>query len=194
MFRRKLMDSVTGGLAALEQNRSGNTAMIFALMAVPMFMVAGFALDFRRASNGKSEVQAAMDAAAISAARAYITSNESTIAARWADAKIAGASTFVSDMAGSATRISWSNLNFVSTQDNRVQVSVDMSTPTTFAGIMGLTEIKNKVEAEVAAGDDRPFEIVLVLDNTTSMFSGTRMEDMREAAKIFTEIMYESSS
>lgn len=194
MLREKLLNSVTRFGATFSENRGGNTAMIFALVSIPLLTVAGFALDFRRASNGKAEVQSAVDAATISAARAYTTSEETDPDKRWLEAKLAGAETFNLDMSDSTKWVSWTNLDFQQVGNNRIQASVDLSTPTTFSGIMGVTEIKGRVETEVEAGDDRPFEIVLVLDNTTSMFSGTRMEDMREAAKIFSEIMFASSN
>jgi Flp pilus assembly protein TadG len=52
------------------------TAPITAMCAIPLVMIAGVAVDASRLSSARIEVQAAADAAALTAAAAYGTGNE----------------------------------------------------------------------------------------------------------------------
>jgi len=166
--------------------------MLFALMAVPIVSVIGLAVDFREISNAKSEGQDAMDAGVMAAARAYGENFEETLELRKTIAKQAGQDAFKRNLEKS-TQVSWADVQFSISDDHHVTGTANVSTKTTFSALMGKDKLDAAILSQAIAGDARPFEIVLVLDNTTSMFNGTRMEDMREAAKTFTEIMYTSS-
>ncbi len=56
-------------LAALCADRSGNIAIVTALVAVPLVIAAGIAIDYTRAQAARSDMQAAMDAAVLAGAR-----------------------------------------------------------------------------------------------------------------------------
>ncbi|MEO1643499.1 MAG: Tad domain-containing protein, partial [Pseudomonadota bacterium] len=163
------------------------------LCLIPMTLAAGFALNFSQISNAKSEAQDALDAAVLTAARAYIERADLGDSERKKAAKKAGKKAFFENLTNTKDRIGWGKLQINFTADYKVQGNVRVDAQTIFPGIMGRDKNKADVYSEAEIGDERPFEIVLVLDNTTSMFEGTRMEDMRDAAKLFTEIMYTSS-
>ena len=50
-------------------NESGQVAIIFALSIIPVFAVAGFALDFQNTIKKKQKVQLVVDSAVLAAAR-----------------------------------------------------------------------------------------------------------------------------
>ena len=52
-------------------HEGGNVAMLFALMAIPVFALMGGAIDYARAYRIKAELQSLIDAAAVAAAVAY---------------------------------------------------------------------------------------------------------------------------
>ncbi|WP_300380311.1 TadE/TadG family type IV pilus assembly protein [Henriciella sp.] len=52
----------------LQRSRNGSTAMIFALLAVPVVGIVGFSVDMTRSSNAKADLRAALDASLLSAA------------------------------------------------------------------------------------------------------------------------------
>jgi len=53
-----------------------NVSTMFALIAIPVVMITGMAIDSSRLSSARVHVQAAVDAAALSAAAAYGTGND----------------------------------------------------------------------------------------------------------------------
>ncbi|HEY8564960.1 MAG TPA: pilus assembly protein TadG-related protein [Beijerinckiaceae bacterium] len=58
------------------RDRDGNVAVVFALMLLPVVAMAGFALDYTRATQARSSLQMAADTAAIAAVSAYVPSNQ----------------------------------------------------------------------------------------------------------------------
>ena len=56
-------------LGSFARDRSGNVAIIFALLLVPIMGMIGLAVDFGRAHLIQSRTQAAVDAAALAAGR-----------------------------------------------------------------------------------------------------------------------------
>lgn len=175
------------------KQQSGASAMMYALCLVPLTLIVGFALNFSQISNAKDEAQDALDAGVLTAARTYIERADLASYERVKEAQKAAQKTFYENLTDDSQAMSWQTPSFTITDDYKVQGSVNITTDTIFSGIMGRDKNRANVFSEAEIGDERPFEIVLVLDNTTSMFEGTRMEDMRDAAKLFTEIMYTSS-
>ena len=57
--------------------RSGAVAMMMCLLAVPMFLAVGGAIDYSRAIHFRSELQGAVDAAAIAGVSAYVSATSS---------------------------------------------------------------------------------------------------------------------
>lgn len=72
------------GRATFVRDERGSSAIMFALLAVPIFGVAGAAIDFARGWSARSELQVAADAAALAAASAdsRTTSERIDIAAK----------------------------------------------------------------------------------------------------------------
>ena len=123
--------------------RSGNTAMIFALSAVPLFGAAGVALDYGHAHTAKSELQAAADAAVVSAAKSGTDpANRTGIAT----------SVFASNVAGRAF-ISSAIPDVTATAD-QVTLSASANIPTSFTRIFGYEKIAINATSAAAAGKD----------------------------------------
>jgi Flp pilus assembly protein TadG len=53
------------------KDTSGNVSMIFGLSAIPMFLAAGATIEYLNMSKARTEMQAAVDAAALAAANTY---------------------------------------------------------------------------------------------------------------------------
>lgn len=190
MSRKALLNSTAGSIA---RNKDGNTAMFFALALVPMSMVMGFALDYSHLTNAKAEGQIAMDAAVLSAAKTYVESYGEKEAKRRTLARKAGDKTYFENITNKKDNVRFGKRTYTFDADGRVTGSVEMNTDAVFTRIMGKKKLRAGVESQAMAGDGRPFEIVLVLDNTSSMFQNDRMDNMRKSAKLFSEIMYSSS-
>src|SRR5882724_13486277 len=61
-------------------NRSGTVAVTFALAVVPLLLASGMAIDYVRYANAETDLQSALDGAALSAAAAVNLSNSERLA------------------------------------------------------------------------------------------------------------------
>lgn len=61
-------------------DRRGNVAMLFGLMAIPVFGIIGTAIDYSRAAKAKQEMQALVDGAALAATSEYTKSGDAAAA------------------------------------------------------------------------------------------------------------------
>ncbi|MCB1520296.1 MAG: VWA domain-containing protein [Hyphomicrobiaceae bacterium] len=139
------------------------------LLVVPLFLVAGLAVDYTRAISVRQHLQAAADAAALaakgspddasaaalSAANAYATANTS---------KLNGA------VLGEV---------IVAPTSGGFEVSLTATLPTTLARAVGIDDWDVSTTSESVRASDN-IEIALVLDNTGSMVND--MDDLRLGA------------
>lgn len=158
-------------LRSFLRNQSGNVTTFLAIAAVPIILAAGSAIDYMRYADAKSDLQAALDGAALAAA----LPDGLTDAQRVQIAK------------------DYFNTNFsyaqveqpepdISVSAASVQVTADFQLPTGLMKIAGINNMSYEGTAEVA----RPFagaaEVVLVLDYSGSMNKKNKYQDMRDAA------------
>ncbi len=69
-------DTVRSGLSRFLKHSGGQMTILFALAAVPLMIAAGAAIDYIRIDNVRSQMQAAVDGAALAAAMAVDQSNK----------------------------------------------------------------------------------------------------------------------
>ena len=160
------------------RNARGNTTIIFGLCVVPMFLAAGSAIDYLRYNNTRTQIQAAIDGAALAAALPVdINDNQrKNIAKNYFETNVAGISIDLPD------------LDVVIT-DETVTASVNTEMPTAFMLLAGIKNMKITESSEVT----RPFagqaEVVLVLDYSLSMNDNNKYQRMIAAAtKMITEL------
>ncbi len=191
--KASLLRTVSANTLAMHRESGGNVAMMFALSLVPLLMVGGMALDMKRATDNKSFVQDALDASVLAASRTYIDAVNEAPAVRESLSTASGLANFHQNTATLNGGLNALIPTYSYEADYTIVATTSVTTPTVFSSIVGVNEIISNVSATAKAGDVRGFEIVLVLDNTSSMFENNRMTQMREAAKLFTNLMYESS-
>lgn len=156
---------------ALLKDTSGNMTTFLSIAAVPIVLAAGSAIDYIRYADAKSDLQAALDGAALSAALP----------------------TGITDAERIQIANDYFNTNFSYPQVEQpepvitisaasVQVTADFNLPTGLMQIAGINKMSYQGSAEVM----RPFagsaEVVLVLDYSGSMNSKNKYRDMRDAA------------
>jgi Flp pilus assembly protein TadG len=115
----------------------GTTAVIFALMAVPMVAIIGLALDFSRANGQTERLQEAVDSAVLAAANAPLNEKASTaqkfFAGNFDTSNGAATSTFSVDTIGNITGVAHSTITMPFASLARLHstdVSVDASATT----------------------------------------------------------------
>ncbi|MDQ3560622.1 MAG: pilus assembly protein TadG-related protein [Pseudomonadota bacterium] len=171
-------------------DQGGNTAVMFGLAIVPIVGLSGGAVDFSRRAHVRVEMQSAADTAALAAGR-ILQSRPTTDAAKLAlvkeDAREAAENVFRAALANTGDGDGpMPTIEFV---DGVVRVSGDVTVPTSFLGVIGISSLQAKALAEVAVPDPTFLEVAMVLDFSGSMQDADKYVRMASAATDFIERM-----
>jgi len=172
------MRKFTSLLRKFRRCQQGSTAIILALSLVPVVLAAGMGLDFIRASNVKSRLQSALDAAALVAAASPSLTDDERI-----------------KLAKNAFAINWKNNvtgdidvtpNFV-IEKGTVKVSASGDMKTSLMRLAGVDNLDISGTTNITIPEAKKAEIALVLDYSGSMedVSGGQVKyvAMKNAAK-----------
>jgi Flp pilus assembly protein TadG len=168
------------------RNSCGNTGIMFALAAVPMFLVAGASIDLARANRSQAMLQAAADAAALAAA----ANMEQGKAGKNFNAAV---STLIHDyiIANNASEALDMMDGVDADFDNKtgkLSVKVRGKIKTSLMSLAGINQMDIIASSEVEV-KEKALEVVLVLDNTGSM-AGTKIAALKLAASELTESVF----
>jgi Flp pilus assembly protein TadG len=155
-------------------NRSGNFAIITALLSVPLVAAVGLAVDYTSASAQRQEMHNASDGAALAIARAGQNVNliqAKIIAEDFIEANYTGV---YSGLDVSKTGETWS-------------VTLEAEADSSFANIIGVEKMPITVISS-ATFALKTYEIGLVLDTTGSM-EGEKLAKLKEAATTLVDTM-----
>jgi Flp pilus assembly protein TadG len=155
----------------------GNTALMFALMALPLAVVVGFSVDLARQSAAITAVQSSVDAAALAAASTELD-DEAALEAVVEDF-LAGNMNGTPLTDGFTTEVELID-------SERLRVTVRGTVPAFFSGLIGRDYLPVEVTTTATRGSDAFVEIALVLDNTWSMSASggttTKIAGLKSAA------------
>ena len=112
--------------------QKGSVAIIFGLVAIPVVLSVGVAVDYARALSAREKLQGAVDAAAIAGARLPATSNENRIHA--------ASQTFAVNLAHSGLPTSIQPT--IQASNAEVKIAASYLQPTAFTGLMGVDAIE----------------------------------------------------
>jgi Flp pilus assembly protein TadG len=170
-------------------NNRGNIAIMFGLAAAPAIMGMGLAVDYSRASNARTELQAAVDGAAIAAARSAPTMSDAEL----------------KDYARSFFDLNLQNASFdvhAFTAERDGKAVIVKSSGTIDTALMGIfstidpskdySSLPVVAEARVAYKSTK-VEVSLVLDNTGSMGEQNRLVELKKAAGNFVDVLEDAS-
>lgn len=180
-------------LSRLRKSVSGNVLPMMAMALVPTMGMIGSGIDFGRSYLAKSKLQGAVDAAALAAVRTkQISGSSNTIAIETATDYMAA--NYPPGYLGAELEVP----SVVVTDQNdiiKAVVTAEGTVPTTLLKVIGIGTIDISVSATAEASETLPssVEALLVLDNTGSM-EGSRMTQLKTAAKNFVDIIYGSKN
>ncbi len=167
------MASIKKRFAPFWRNTAGNTAVLFALAIVPLFLAVGSGVDFIRYSATQTQLQTALDAGALAGA-AMITATD-------AERKAAALAAFQSNMSAGADGEATFTI-----VDGMFVATASAQMNTSFMALAGINVMDVAASAEVGIASNTKAEIALVLDYSGSMgeVSGTKVKyiAMRNAA------------
>ncbi|MEL7481658.1 MAG: TadE/TadG family type IV pilus assembly protein [Pseudomonadota bacterium] len=173
-------------------DQRGATAVIYALTLLPIVLMLGFTLDFRRAVSAKAHMQEALDAAVLSGALEHSEALFESEAERMRRVRERLDATFALDLNGrGGTSLTGESVSFQVADDGMIVGTADASLPMFFGGLFGRPDIDLSVTSSAQAAPQQRLEIVLALDNTTSMFRQSRFNLMRSAAKNFVNDLFD---
>lgn len=161
----------------------GNVAIVAALAMAPICVAGLGAVDLARATSAKSQLQDALDAAALAAARSN--------AATDADLKVAG-DRFLQQNLALDSSFTLASTSFRFGESGNVVASATVSVRPFIAGLLNDGVMDLQATSEVVRASVK-VEVALVLDTTGSMTEGTKLADMKKAAKEFVNKMEEAS-
>jgi Mg-chelatase subunit ChlD len=173
-------------------NTAGNTAMIFALGAMPLIMAAGAAVDYSRATQARAVLQAAVDSAALGATAdkalvADIMMGNGEVKLRERVENYLKANDAVDALNGiDSIAVDFDDKN------QSIVVSVRGALNTSLMKVAGIQAMDISASAEVGIGSNA-LEVALVLDNTGSM-EGQKLTDLKGAAMDLIGVLFDNNS
>lgn len=163
MFKRSIR--------SFNRNTGGQVSMLFAIAAIPVLIAGGVAVDRIRMDRARTEMQAAVDGAALAAANA----DTRTDAQREAVAK----AFYVRNFAAAGEQGATFQVK-VTAQNVRATASYEVSTP--FMSLGGITKATITTEGEVMREGETYVELAMVLDYSGSMRDNNKYVRMAAAA------------
>jgi Flp pilus assembly protein TadG len=165
-------------LSDLRSDTHGGVAITFALLVTVFFGTVALAVDMARGQNLAARITNALDAAAIAGAKALDRGDDDAAVQQTAEAF------FNAQMINLRIHnVTMSNLRVtINKAKGSVSTAVDADVGTTFGGIIGKNTI-NLAKSSSVTYKARDVELAMALDVTGSMGDGTKLADMRAAAK-----------
>jgi Flp pilus assembly protein TadG len=148
-------------------DRKGNIAIIFALTLMPILFLTGMGVDYTVATQKKTMLDAAADAAALAAVTP-------TLMAQPPSASQTAAQNMFNSQVAIIPSLNYANKNLsVTATDNglkrTVTVNYTASSPNSFAGVLGQTAWPLAGSAQATASVAPNIDFYLLLDNSPSM-------------------------
>jgi Flp pilus assembly protein TadG len=165
------LERVRAVLRAFRGSRAGAIAPMFALLAVPMVLSIGVAVDVGRAVTSRNNLQDALDATGLAISHLPATTPLATVtgsANAWLVANLHDKS------------ISTPTLT-VSTSATAVTLTASANVTTTLGGLAGISTVPINATSVIKWGLSH-IELALVLDNTGSMADDSKLTSLTSAA------------
>jgi Flp pilus assembly protein TadG len=148
-------------------DRKGNVAIIFAFSLMPLMMLTGLGIDYTMATQRKTELDAAADAAALAAVTPAMMAQPSS-------ASVTAAQNMFNSQVQAIPGLSYTSANLsVNAVDNglnrSVTVSYTASSQNTFSGVLGQSSWALGGSSQATASVAPNIDFYLLLDNSPSM-------------------------
>ena len=168
----------------------GNVAAIFAVLLFPLMLMAGFSVDLARMASINQQIQIATDAAALAGARALQDASQE-------DEEIIQhtKSIFDANRLNSARGLSCAAPVITIDRDqDAVTVEAGCSIAKIFGGVFAESDFIQVANTTTSTIILPSIDIALMLDMSDSMNDGTRLTDLKTAAKTLTSSLVTSAN
>jgi Flp pilus assembly protein TadG len=161
------------GLKRLLKDRRGSITPVFAMMAIPMTVVAGFSIDLSRAYMGHAKLQQAVDATALALAHEPAGTALSTLntqAQTWINADLHDTDLALPAMVN------------VTLSNGQLVLDAQTHEPAILSSLAGINQFNMDATATTKWGLNH-VEVALVLDNTGSMSQNNKLPTLTASAQ-----------
>jgi Flp pilus assembly protein TadG len=159
----------TPGLDRLLRNRRGSVSMMYALVAPVLVFAGGAAIDYGRAAQIHTKLNAAADAAALAALTPAMLQQSASQAQTVATNMFNGLAGGVSGLTAGATQVTVAVSVGATPLTRNVQVSYSSSVNTIFAQVLGMTALQVSGVSAASAQAPPNIDFYVLLDNSPSM-------------------------
>lgn len=173
-------------LSRFGKDASGNVGLMFGIIALPMIGLAGAAVDYARASSARASLNAAVDSAALMVAREATKLTD-------AELKTRAAALIRANLAGNADAKLGTYTVSIDRTARTVNVTANTAVDTSLTKVIGVDTIPVSSTAQSAWGTNT-VELALVLDNTGSMASSSKMTELKKASLDLLKILKDAST
>ena len=151
------------------RSRGGNISMMYALVAPALVFGAGAAIDYGRAAQIHTKLNAAADAAALAALTPAMLQQSATVAQAAANSMFIGLADGVSGLTADATQVTVTVTTGANPLVRNVQVSYSTSVNTIFAQVLGVSQLPVQGSSQASAQVPPNIDFYVLLDNSPSM-------------------------
>lgn len=142
-------------------DRRGNIGITFAFLLVPLISAVGMSLDYVRAYNIRTKMQADLDTALLAVAKDFGTLSDAAI-----EEKIQDWFAAQTNLAGKGYDLSDIDIN---TNSQEVTAKAKVTVPTTLLRIVDIDSVDVSVSSSVAGPGSSYMNVYIVLDKSASM-------------------------
>ncbi len=179
MLSTSITSQVRAAFSRFQAANQGNIAVLFAAALVPLLSFMGAAVDYSRANNARSSMQAALDSTALMLAKdladGRITTNQ-------INAKATAYFTALYTNKNAQSVVINATYTAGTAEGSTIQVNGSGAVTTEFLKVAGFPNINFNTSSTSAWGNVR-MRVAMALDNTGSMASDGKMPAMQTAAK-----------
>ncbi len=168
--------------------RRGSLAVVTAVAAIPLVIAVGLAVDYTRLSAVRSELQRGVDAGALAGGRVLV-SYPLNLATVQSDARMYFFANYRATLADAALVNGGPDVTVRAPDNDRVVVAAAADVPMMFGRLVGLSNVRTTVSSETERYS-RGMELVLALDTTNSMSTGSRLTNLKAGAADLLDILY----
>lgn len=178
---RRLVRSIK----ALASDDRGNVAMIFGLSLIPLIGFLGAAIDYSRANNARTAMQAALDSTSL------MLSKDATKLSP-ADLTTKASGYFNAIFKHPEAESISVNATYGYSGMHKIDMTSTADVPTAFMRVLGINTIRISSTATSAWGGAR-VRVALALDTTGSMAQANKMNALKPAAKKLIKILQDTA-
>lgn len=173
-------------LKRFQRDERGAFMVLFGVLALVLVATSGAVVDFTQIEQARTRAQNALDAAALALQPHVFDENPAWTESDFTEAAKALLKERLADSTVQSDVINAT----INARNGQLILKATIVVPTSFVSLVGVTSVKASLISE-ATRKRLNLEVAMVLDNSGSMSSYSRMTELKSAAKNATDILFD---